>query len=216
MFDLENSIREWRKQMLAAGIQSPTPLEELEIHLREEIERQINSGLNEQKALGFAVQKIGNAKTLQDEFEKNQLTKAARDWKLKEKLVIGVLSIMTLLIAYIVLSSRLGTSENNLTNSQQISVLAAPFVMLALVLGGRFGHRFFPKIYSKRLRNTIGISSGAANMMVLIYWFNFVLPQHNYTVSQVVVAVLWVMALPTGIFIGLIAGIETAAWKNSR
>ena len=41
MFDLEKSIAEWRKQMLSAGIKTPVPLEELEIHLREEIEQQI-------------------------------------------------------------------------------------------------------------------------------------------------------------------------------
>jgi len=39
MFELEKSIADWRRQMLAAGIKSPLPLEELEIHLREEIER---------------------------------------------------------------------------------------------------------------------------------------------------------------------------------
>ena len=37
MFDLEQSIAEWRRQMLAAGIKTPVPLEELEIHLREDI-----------------------------------------------------------------------------------------------------------------------------------------------------------------------------------
>ena len=40
MFDLEKAIANWRKQMLAAGIKMPAPLEELEIHLREEIEQQ--------------------------------------------------------------------------------------------------------------------------------------------------------------------------------
>ena len=40
MFDLEQSIADWRRQMLAAGIKTPVPLEELESHLREEIERQ--------------------------------------------------------------------------------------------------------------------------------------------------------------------------------
>ncbi len=30
MFDLENAIADWRRQMLAAGIQTPVPLEELE------------------------------------------------------------------------------------------------------------------------------------------------------------------------------------------
>ena len=36
MPDLEQSIGEWRKQMIAAGIQSPVPLDELESHLRDE------------------------------------------------------------------------------------------------------------------------------------------------------------------------------------
>jgi hypothetical protein len=39
MFELEQAITGWRRQMLAAGIKTPVPLEELEIHLRDEIER---------------------------------------------------------------------------------------------------------------------------------------------------------------------------------
>jgi hypothetical protein len=70
MFDLEQSIFEWRKQMLAAGIKTPVPLEELEIHLREEIERQVKSGLNEQNAFEISVQQIGQPKKLEGEFEK--------------------------------------------------------------------------------------------------------------------------------------------------
>jgi hypothetical protein len=70
MFDLEQSITNWRKQMLAAGIKSPVPLEELEIHLREEIERRVNSGLNEPEIFNSAVQKIGQAKPLKTEFKK--------------------------------------------------------------------------------------------------------------------------------------------------
>ena len=70
MFDLENSIVDWRKQMLAAGIKTPVPLAELEIHLREEIEQQLKSGLSEQEAFNFAVQKIGQASALKSEFVK--------------------------------------------------------------------------------------------------------------------------------------------------
>ncbi len=70
MFDLEKPIADWRQQMLTAGIKSPTPLEELEIHLREEIERQVKSGLNDQDAFNFAVQKIGQASALKSEFAK--------------------------------------------------------------------------------------------------------------------------------------------------
>jgi hypothetical protein len=70
MFDLENAITEWRQQMLAAGIRSPAPLEELESHLQEEIERQVKSGLNESSAFHAAVQKVGPPNSLQSEFKK--------------------------------------------------------------------------------------------------------------------------------------------------
>jgi hypothetical protein len=70
MFDLEKSIADWRKQMLAAGIKTPVPLEELEIHLREEIERQMKSGTNPQQAFENSVQQIGHADELKGEFKK--------------------------------------------------------------------------------------------------------------------------------------------------
>ena len=70
MFNLEKSIAEWRKQMLVSGIKSPVPLEELEIHLREEIEQQVKSGLGEQRAFEATVQQIGQATVLKTEFSK--------------------------------------------------------------------------------------------------------------------------------------------------
>src|SRR5476651_1054515 len=70
MFNLEQSITDWRKQMLAAGIKAPVPLEELESHLREEIERQMKSGLNEQRAFEISAQQIGQAGLLKSEFTK--------------------------------------------------------------------------------------------------------------------------------------------------
>jgi hypothetical protein len=56
--------------MVAAGIKTPVPLEELEIHLREEIERHTRSGSNEAEAFKAAVEKIGPAHVLQKEFMK--------------------------------------------------------------------------------------------------------------------------------------------------
>jgi hypothetical protein len=74
MFDLEKSIAEWRQQMLVTGIKSPVPLDELEIHLHEEIERQMKSGLNEQKSFEISIQQIGQPKTLNIEFKKSERT----------------------------------------------------------------------------------------------------------------------------------------------
>jgi hypothetical protein len=71
MFDLEKSISDWRAQMLAAGIKFPVPLEELEIHLRDEIERLVKSGLSGQKAFEISVSHMGGPEILKCEFKKN-------------------------------------------------------------------------------------------------------------------------------------------------
>lgn len=70
MFNLEQSIADWRKQMLAAGIKTPAPLDELEIHLREDVALQIRIGSTEQEAFNSAVEKIGQAYALKTEFRK--------------------------------------------------------------------------------------------------------------------------------------------------
>jgi hypothetical protein len=71
MFDLEQAIVEWRRQMQAVGIKTPVPLEELENHLREEIERQIQIGVTEQQAFEMATAQIGQAEPLKAEFKKS-------------------------------------------------------------------------------------------------------------------------------------------------
>jgi len=70
MFNLEQSIAEWRRQMLAVGIKSPVPLDELESHLREEIQRQMQLGLDAAYALKVSIQRIGDAQSLTGEFKK--------------------------------------------------------------------------------------------------------------------------------------------------
>lgn len=70
MSDLEKSIAEWREQMLAAGIKSPAPLDELELHLREEMEWQTKLGLSAEPAFHAAVQKIGTPKIIRQEYQK--------------------------------------------------------------------------------------------------------------------------------------------------
>jgi hypothetical protein len=72
MFNLDEQITEWRRQMLDAGIKTPVPLDELESHLREDVEQQMRSGLNTQQAFETAVQAIGRASVLKREFKKNK------------------------------------------------------------------------------------------------------------------------------------------------
>jgi hypothetical protein len=69
MFNLEQAITEWRRQMLVAGIKSTATLEELENHLREEIEQQMKSGMTGHVAFHSARQTIGQANLLKKEFD---------------------------------------------------------------------------------------------------------------------------------------------------
>jgi len=78
MFNLEKSISEWRQEMLAAGIQTPAPLEELESHLREDVKHRVRSGLSEQQAFEAAVQQIGISHVLKTEFAKTSLLNSRR------------------------------------------------------------------------------------------------------------------------------------------
>ena len=70
MFNLDESISEWRRQMLAAGIKTSVPLNELENHLRDDVEQRIQEGLSAQQAFEAAVQGIGQAAVLESEFGK--------------------------------------------------------------------------------------------------------------------------------------------------
>jgi hypothetical protein len=77
MFNLDQKISEWRRQMLAAGIE-PGLLEELESHLRDELERQEAAGMIEAAAFENAVRQIGQPQVLKDEFAKATETISGR------------------------------------------------------------------------------------------------------------------------------------------
>jgi hypothetical protein len=83
MFDLEQAVKKWRQRMRAAGVKAPVPLDELESHLREDIERQTRSGLSAEQAFAAAVERIGGAGALKREFAKIGGIKRALLGKLK-------------------------------------------------------------------------------------------------------------------------------------
>jgi flagellar basal body-associated protein FliL len=112
MFNLEHSVVEWRKQMLAAGIETPVPLEELEIHLREEIERQMKSGLDEQNTFEISIQQIGQPKALKTEFSKNERKQMKRVLIISAG-VVGVLVGMAFVMPAIAQYKHEGTMTLN-------------------------------------------------------------------------------------------------------
>ena len=212
MFDLEQSIANWRRQMLAAGIQTPVPLEELEIHLREDIAQQMKTGLNPQDAFTSAVQKLGSAHTVQTEFMKVDKTHSALKWKLMEIGLTLATILVPLLFGGIVLKR---ASFIDMTAAEELSSLAALAAFSLLAWSGRLGHRFLPVIQNRRIRDAILFSCCVPLMLWWIVFLNFIVPRHDFTMGEFLVAFTWAFFAPAGAFIGLHWGIETAARKKN-
>jgi hypothetical protein len=211
MFNLEPSIAEWRRQMLAAGIQTPVPLEELEIHLREDIAQQMKTGSNLQDAFTSAVQKLGSAHTVQTEFMKVDKTHSALKWKLMEIGLTLATILVPLLFGGIVLKR---ASFIDMTAAEELSSLAALAAFSLLAWSGRLGHRFLPVIQNRRIRNAILFSCCVPLTLWWIVFLNFIVPRHDFTMGEFLVAFTWAFFTPLGAFIGLHWGIETAARKE--
>jgi len=195
--------------MLDAGIRTPVPLEELESHLRDEIERQMKTGLNAQQAFAVATRQMGNADRLKSEFRKE--AKEARNWKLIHVIWAVYLCLLTSGFANVLFQN------GNLTSAQRMSGLTALAVFNLLTVTGRLAYRLFPVIPNRRIRTVTVVSIGVMGALWLTIFFKAILPRVANAVSPpTVVTGLWGVMVPIGILYALIVGIETAAWKNPR
>jgi hypothetical protein len=70
MFNLENAIKGWRRQLAESGITSAEILDELEGHLRDEVEEQMRSGETPENAFKSAITQVGHSRELGREFSK--------------------------------------------------------------------------------------------------------------------------------------------------
>ena len=213
MFNLEAAINDWRQKMLDTGIKTPVPLDELENHLRDEIERLMQAGMDAKNSYEAAMEKIGAANALQTEFAKvEKETRAA-----KEARFVLAFSLVTIAVGAVTLGAMLYFkigSFSELTAAQQNSGYAALSLMLLFCFVGRFVYKMFPTIGSKKIRDTICVSAGVA---LFVWWtvlFWGILPRHEYTMAELLVVIVWGFIMPFGLMTGLIAGIETSARKS--
>ena len=204
--NLEQSISEWCQQMLSAGVKSPIPLDELESHLRDEIEHQTTKGLSETEAFLAAVKHIGQAHAIKTEFKKVERTMSVRQWKVFKIVILGFITFFSLAGA-----RQLG-HMHDMTFSQLMLGWAALATFLVLPWIGGLGNKFFPIIRSKRTRDVIIGSGGALIALWWIAMFNFILPDHD--MNGLFVILLWGFVAPVGALLGLALGLETATRKK--
>ena len=117
--------------MLAAGIKTPVPLEELEIHLCEEIEQQKKSGVSAQRAFENAILKIGQPGALKSEFQKTNASTIER------KCITAIAGgILAALVGFILLWAATVQSRDLGKMTSETSVLFALGIILVFDGGG--------------------------------------------------------------------------------
>lgn len=134
MFNLEEAIADWRRQMAARGISIPAVLNELESHLREDIHEQLRLGLDLQQAFEAAVKRLGKAELLRSEFAKASL-KRTSGWfavSLKLAVFIGVAFVLFMVLT----DFRAGTAWAS-------TVVGGVAVALFVIFGWRYAVRRF-------------------------------------------------------------------------
>jgi hypothetical protein len=182
MFNLDKEISAWRTQMLAAGIQTPVPLDELESHLRDGIEQQFKSGLSPQQAFDAAVQRIGQANALKTEFATAAETvspgilrrflafsKALSDVRqtgATQKIQRSFGWISVALVGFILCLTGYAFFKMELSVGQQIAVFGGVASTLFVGCGWRYVVSFVPFIVNRRKRVAL-----AASMFIgLLCW----------------------------------------------
>jgi hypothetical protein len=210
MFNLEKSIVEWRKQMLAAGIKTPVPLEELESHLREDIEQRTKSGSDEQTAFAAAVQKIGLGGTLMNEFQKIEPARGSR----RQYLFLEIWFLASTLVIPLVMVSQAFFMKDgpfsDMTLGQQTASLAAAFTFSLLAWGVRCGFEKFPRLRTRQIRDVMFVS-----MLLLIIGDILILPRCNFAEAKMAVVSLFWVLIPMGILVGWSWGFVATARKEA-
>jgi hypothetical protein len=132
MFNLNQAVTKWRQRMAAGGIRNPAVLDELESHLREDLERQTRSGANVEQAFHLAAERIGSADELKREFEKMQDLERNRTRTLLRRwsLVAGIGFVYSLMSVTWYLGARAGKMEITWPEIALALGVIAPMAML--------------------------------------------------------------------------------------
>jgi len=207
MFDLDRAIAQWRQQMRTAGIKSSRALEELDAHLREEVQREMQSGVDAPAAFAIAVERMGEARALKAEFAKVGEVMSAR----QRKINLGVCAFASILFGLAGISFLFGLGRDTLDFRARISA-GAVFVSSAVILiSWKLLHRYLPVLGGKRKRTAVCLailSVGLGVMMLL----QLILESASDAIW--ITALFGSLLLPLVMATSLVFGLEEAAYRK--
>lgn len=218
MFNLETAIAEWRRRMIAAGIKTPVPLEELEVHLREDFDAQIRAGMAPERAFEIAAGRLGSPAAIQQEFGKVGEVMSARVRKFNFAVCASAAVLLCAVAVQFLVNIPhflAAPGDRIMTWGERIS-LAGAFLSAGLLLSAwMFLWGFFPILPRKQTRIVAVflcvVLSGLCATVLLQF-----LPLGSGTTGELATAAAWALLVPMGAAAALIYGLEEAAYRNAQ
>jgi len=213
MLNLETAIAEWRRQMIAAGIKTPVPLEELESHLREDFEAQIRAGAVPERAFEIVTSQLGSPAALWQEFRK--VGSAMPAWARKMNYTVcAVVSILCYTVGLTLLFNikmlHVPPGARDLTFGERISLAGAILSTGLLLRVWMFLWRFLPVLPRPRTR------VAAAFVSIILSGFCENLLLHFLPLSTGMSAFTWASLVPMAAAAAIIFGLEEAAYRDAQ
>ncbi|HEY2081485.1 MAG TPA: permease prefix domain 1-containing protein [Verrucomicrobiae bacterium] len=184
MPDLEEQIVAWRRQMATGGINSPSILDELESHLREDVERQMRDGISAERAFEVAVKKIGPARALKNEFKKSSVAGVL------EKLMIA---IAVLFVAFGVFLSTVTIFFCYASLGEQLIGFTAMGLIIATACGWPAFVPLLPIIPRKRKRQIIEVACLLAGLGLCTFYVQIILPHFERGPDRIIPGRTWTL-----------------------
>jgi hypothetical protein len=210
MFNLEPSIAEWRRRMIAGGIKTPVPLEELESHLRDHVERQRQLGMGAEQAFCKAVEDIGSGEKLEREFAKvRELNRIRTREVLRRWSAIGGVGLVYSMLATV---WTIGMRQRTLEITW-IEIVLALGAMIPMIGFGWVGNRLVNYLPVSHRGVSLAVAYGVIFLgaaMLRLFW-NAITPAN---LVQTQILTLWTLSPLPGVGNCLSAWIDKSKLRD--
>jgi hypothetical protein len=181
MFDLEVSIALWRQKVQRAGIRSVTTLDELESHLRDDLEAQLSAGVDPAQAFELAAWRIGPPADLRSEFnlaDETARTRKTACWYFATTVIFQVLAFRSDLL-------------DNLSFTCVATLLVTSLVSY---LGWKVMRQVFYSVASQALKIAVCAGAGLIGVSYVLLVLHSAMSFNDMGRAQSIQLVWWMMA----------------------
>jgi hypothetical protein len=200
MLNLDQAIADWRNQLIASGVTTPEVLDELENHLREDVQAQLRAGLKIENAFAIARERLGRCDALQAEFKKVE-SRSALLMQLTCLLFVGLILWMSgYTFVYLEMKSE-----------EQIVAYAAVAFTLLVACGWRYAVPYLPVIRHKGKRMTVGFACIVSGVVASNLFCHFVLAPFERNSDGLMPAIGFWAVFPIAVFACLGLGLMRSA-----